>query len=58
MLQDFGLHGTLMVTFFFALAGLLLTVFFIPEPSGKTLEEVSGEDNVLPIRGHSDAAHI
>ncbi|MCE5388789.1 MAG: MFS transporter [Acidithiobacillus sp.] len=44
LLHNYGLHGTLMITFFFALAGLLLTAFCIKEPSGKSLEEASGED--------------
>ena len=57
LLHDFGLHGTLMITFFFALAGLLLTIFFIPEPSGKTLEEVSGEDNVVQHPSKHTPAH-
>lgn len=51
LLHDYGLHGTLMITFFFALAGLLLTAFCIKEPSGKSLEEASDEDRVVPIRG-------
>ncbi|MDD3759294.1 MAG: MFS transporter [Acidithiobacillus sp.] len=58
LLHDFGLHGTLMITFFFALAGLLLTIFFIPEPSGKTLEEVSAEDRVVPLKGPSQPARV
>lgn len=57
LLHDFGLHGTLMITFFFALAGLLLTIFFIPEPSGKTLEEVSGEDNIVQHPSKHTPAH-
>ncbi len=44
LLHKYGLHGTLMITFFFSLAGLLLTAFCIKEPSGKTLEEASGEE--------------
>ncbi|WP_308389381.1 MFS transporter [Acidithiobacillus sp. AMEEHan] len=58
LLHDFGLHGTLMITFFFALAGLLLTIFFIPEPSGKTLEEVSGEDRVVALHEPSHPAPV
>jgi len=58
LLHNFGLHGTLMITFFFALAGLLLTVFFIPEPSGKTLEEVSGEDRVVSLHEPSHPAPV
>lgn len=37
-----GLSGTLAVTFGFAVAGFLLTLL-LPEPSGRTLEEISGE---------------
>ncbi|WP_150408537.1 MFS transporter, partial [Acidithiobacillus caldus] len=44
LLAKFGLHGTLMITFFFALAGLLLTAFCLKEPSGRTLEDISGEE--------------
>ena len=51
LLHDFGLHGTLMITFFFALAGLLITAFTLPEPSGRTLEEVSREGSEpIPLR--------
>ena len=52
LLAKFGLHGTLMITFFFALAGLLLTAFCLKEPSGRTLEDISGEDNVVPGPGN------
>ncbi|QER43626.1 hypothetical protein F0726_00538 [Acidithiobacillus caldus] len=41
-----------MITFFFALAGLLLTAFCLKEPSGRTLEDISGEDNVVPGPGN------
>ncbi len=54
-LHNYGLHGTLMITFFFSLAGLLLTTFCIKEPSGKSLEEASGEDRVVPIRKNNPA---
>ncbi|MBN2680746.1 MAG: MFS transporter [Acidithiobacillaceae bacterium] len=49
LLHDYGLHGTLMITFFFSLAGLLLTAFCLKEPSGKSLEEASGEDVVVSL---------
>lgn len=43
MAGAFGLSGTLLITALFAAAGFLLTLI-LPEPSGKTLEEASGED--------------
>ncbi|MFA7656647.1 MFS transporter [Acidithiobacillus thiooxidans] len=55
LLHDYGLHGTLMITFFFALAGLLLTAFCLKEPAGKSLEEASGEDIVVPMRKNTSA---
>jgi PHS family inorganic phosphate transporter-like MFS transporter len=57
LMAKFGLHGTLMITFFFALAGLLLTAFCLKEPSGRTLEDISGEDNVVPGPG-SQPVHV
>lgn len=46
-----GLSGTLTITFVFALVGFGLT-FLLPEPAGKSLEEVSHEDRhiVIPQR--------
>jgi PHS family inorganic phosphate transporter-like MFS transporter len=41
----FGLHGTLTITAVFAALGFLVTLV-LPEPSGRSLEEVSGEDDV------------
>lgn len=38
-----GLHGALDITCVFSFAGCLLTLV-LPEPAGKSLEEVSGED--------------
>lgn len=42
-----GLHGALIFSAAMALAGMLLT-FLIPETSGRSLEEISGEDSVEP----------
>ncbi len=39
----FGLSGTLTITFVFAMAGIGLTLL-LPEPAGRSLEEISGED--------------
>jgi MFS family permease len=41
----FGLRGLLIVAGSAAIGGLLLT-FVLPEPSGRSLEDVSGEDDV------------
>lgn len=41
-----GLRGTLLITFVFAIAGLLLTLL-LPEPSQQSLEAVSGEEELL-----------
>ena len=46
MLHDFGLYGTLRITFVFAMIGLVLTALCLPEPAGRTLEEVSQEEGV------------
>ncbi len=40
MVSALGLSGTLTVTFIFSMVGLLLTLL-LPEPAGKTLEEIS-----------------
>jgi MFS family permease len=47
LLKSLGLSHTLLVTFLFSLAGLILTYIAIPEPKGKSLEEVSQEDTTL-----------
>ncbi len=41
-----GLRGTLLITFAFAVAGVLLTLV-LPEPSQKSLEDVSGEEDLM-----------
>ncbi|AEJ41882.1 major facilitator superfamily MFS_1 [Sulfobacillus acidophilus TPY] len=38
-----GLRGTLLITFAFSMVGLLLT-FLLPEPSQRSLEDISGEE--------------
>jgi PHS family inorganic phosphate transporter-like MFS transporter len=43
MAASLGLAGTLTVTFGFAMVGFLLTLL-LPEPAGRTLEDISGED--------------
>ncbi|HCT65921.1 MAG TPA: MFS transporter [Hydrogenobaculum sp.] len=47
LLKSLGLSHTLLLTFVFSLAGLILTYIAIPEPKGKSLEEVSQEDTTL-----------
>ncbi len=42
-----GLAGTLTITFLFSVAGFLLTLL-LPEPSGKSLEEITHEDDEMP----------
>jgi PHS family inorganic phosphate transporter-like MFS transporter len=46
--QHLGLRGMLVVAGSAALAGLALTAA-LPEPSGRSLEEVSGEDDLAPV---------
>lgn len=43
MAASLGLSGTLTITFVFALVGIGLTLL-LPEPAGKSLEEISNED--------------
>jgi len=47
LLKSLGLSHTLLLTFVFSLAGLILTYIAIPEPKGKSLEEVSQEDTAI-----------
>jgi MFS transporter, PHS family, inorganic phosphate transporter len=44
--SGFGLRGTLTLTAGFAMLGALLTLV-LPEPAGRSLEEISGEDDVV-----------
>jgi len=43
LLTNFNLSGAMAVAAVISLAGLLLTVFTLPEPNQRSLEEVSGE---------------
>ncbi|AUW92551.1 MFS transporter [Sulfobacillus thermotolerans] len=43
LVKALGLNGTLTITFVFALVGLLLTLL-LPEPSGRSLEDISPVD--------------
>ncbi len=52
----FGLSGTLRITFVFALVGCALT-FLLPEPAGKSLEEISHEDEYMVIV-HGEAEKV
>jgi MFS family permease len=48
----FGIKGTLSITFVFAVCGFLVTLL-LPEPSQRSLEELSGEDEPLgPVSPH------
>lgn len=47
LLKSLGLSHTLLLTFVFSLAGLILTYIAIPEPKGKSLEEISQEDTAI-----------
>lgn len=46
-----GTKGTLLITFLFAVVGFLVTLL-LPEPSQKSLEELSGEDEPLRKSEH------
>ena len=48
--KDFGVAGALEFSFFMAMIGILLTLV-LPEPAGRSLEEVSGE---LDITSHAE----
>lgn len=47
LIERVGLHDTLMTTFVFSMIGLVLTAVCLEEPSGRSLEEISGEDALL-----------
>ena len=46
-----GVRGTLFITFVFSIIGVLVTLL-LPEPSQKSLEELSGEEQVTPKASH------
>ena len=46
-----GVRGTLFITFVFSIVGVLVTLL-LPEPSQKSLEELSGEEQVTPKASH------
>lgn len=48
---SFGLSGTLVITFAFSVVGFLLTLL-LPEPSRRSLEELTEQDASDPIGGH------
>ena len=51
-----GLTGTLTLTFALSVVGMLITLV-LPEPSGRSLEEISGEDHyVAPVAPAGGAA--
>ncbi|MHB8452406.1 MAG: MFS transporter [Mycobacteriales bacterium] len=54
--RDFGLRGSLLVAAGFSLVGMLLT-FCIPEPGGRSLEEVAEHDTAGPLTV-ADAASL
>ncbi|PSR34452.1 MAG: MFS transporter, partial [Sulfobacillus thermosulfidooxidans] len=43
LVKALGLNGTLTITFVFAIVGVLLTLL-LPEPSGRSLEDISPVD--------------
>lgn len=49
--SNLGLSKTLMITALFSFLGLILTIICIPEPKGKSLEEVAKEEDGLALSG-------
>jgi len=47
LLETFQLSGAMAVAAIVSVLGLLLTIFTLPEPSGRSLEEISGEIELL-----------
>lgn len=47
LLHAVGINNALIITFGFSVLGLALTYFFIPEPTGKSLEELGQEEASL-----------
>ena len=50
-----GLRGTLLLTAGVSALGALLTLV-LPEPAGRSLEEISGDPDVIPVA--EDATHV
>ena len=46
-----GLKGAMLFSAGVSVVGVILTKLTLPEPSGKTLEEISGEQKTLPGDG-------
>jgi len=47
LLAEFHIQGTMAFAAMVALVGLLLTLFTLPEPNGRSLEEISGDLELL-----------
>ncbi len=47
LLSGFHLSGVMTFTAIISVAGLLLTLFTLPEPNGRSLEEISGEQKLV-----------
>jgi PHS family inorganic phosphate transporter-like MFS transporter len=50
LLAEFHIQGTMAFAAMVALVGLLLTLFTLPEPNGRSLEEISGDLELLESR--------
>jgi MFS transporter, PHS family, inorganic phosphate transporter len=50
--QSLGLRGTLLLTAGISVLGALLTLV-LPEPAGRSLEEISGETEMVATAGHA-----
>jgi hypothetical protein len=57
LLKNFGLPGAMGVSAVICLAGLLLTIFTLPEPAQRSLEEISGDHHLI-AEAHQAAVEV
>ena len=59
LLSSVRLPGAMGFAAIVSVLGLILTIFTLPEPNGRSLEEVSGDDELLAtlISGQREAIH-
>jgi hypothetical protein len=55
IMARFGLSGAMYTVAAVSIAGLLVTWWLLPEPKGKSLEEIS-RDDLVRVREHARAS--